>query len=480
MADHKKDKEKDNKDKEKTEKKEEPKKIPLTPLQSLRNDILVLEKALINKDVYQIIKITRSVRRYKKKLHSGHIKIINDTFHEGSTHNFAGYSDFKEVTEQFDVNKSQATRLSKILEVEIYLGALLLIHLVKVRDLNHAKQLAESLITKFLDSYKRHLCPLATIIYFYLSRIYELSGNLKDIRSKLFELYRIACVKKDEISQATLLNLLLRNYLAYKNYEAAQQLISKTTFPENKSNAEYIRYLYYTGKIKAVQLEYGDAYSRLMQAIRKAPESSAIGFRIHAIKLATVVELLMGEIPNRNTFFQPDIAKHLQPYYRLVQTVIKGNLESFKAIVQTHQKLFEKDDLLSLIQRLHRNVIKTGLKRISLSYSKISLADIAQKLRLENPQDVELVVAKAIRDGVLSAVINHESQSVVMKGRDDVYATQQPELAFKKRLEFCLNLYNSTTKALQYPQELPISYEIEKTEMSPEELIKMVEEDFDF
>jgi len=31
---------------------------------------------------------------------------------------------------------------------------------------------------------------------------------------------------------------------------------------------------------------------------------------------------------------------------------------------------------------------------------------------------------------------------------------------------------------LQYPQELPTTYEIEKSEMSPEELIKMVEEDF--
>jgi len=41
-----------------------------------------------------------------------------------------------------------------------------------------------------------------------------------------------------------------------------------------------------------------------------------------------------------------------------------------------------------------------------------------------------------------------------------------------------MNLYHSTTNALQYPQEQPISYEIEKDEMSPEEIIKMVEEDF--
>jgi len=57
-------------------------------------------------------------------------------------------------------------------------------------------------------------------------------------------------------------------------------LISKTQFPENKSNNEYIRYLYYTGKVKAVHLEYADSYGRLMQAIRKAPETAALGFRL--------------------------------------------------------------------------------------------------------------------------------------------------------------------------------------------------------
>jgi len=65
-------------------------------------------------------------------------------------------------------------------------------------------------------------------------------------------------------------------------------------------------------------LEYNDAYARLMQAIRKAPETSALGFRIQTTKLACVVELLLGEIPNRNTFFQVDLAKYLYPYYRLV------------------------------------------------------------------------------------------------------------------------------------------------------------------
>ncbi len=44
---------------------------------------------------------------------------------------------------------------------------------------------------------------------------------------------------------------------------------------------------------------------------------------------------------------------------------------------------------------MRHNVIKTGVRMISLSYSRISLADIAQKLQLDSPEDAEFIVAKA-------------------------------------------------------------------------------------
>lgn len=64
--------------------------------------------------------------------------------------------------------------------------------------------------------------------------------------------------------------------------------------------------------------------------------------------------------------------------------------------------------LTNFSHRLRHNVIKTGIRMISLSYSRISLADIAEKLSLESTQDAEYIVAKAIKDGVIEAVINHE------------------------------------------------------------------------
>ena len=62
---------------------------------------------------------------------------------------------------------------------------------------------------------------------------------------------------------------------------------------------------------------------------------------------------------------------------------------------------------LSLVLRLRHSVIKTGLRNISLSYSKISFADVAENLRW-TAIDAEYVCAKAIMDGVIDATLDHD------------------------------------------------------------------------
>ena len=55
---------------------------------------------------------------------------------------------------------------------------------------------------------------------------------------------------------------------------------------------------------------------------------------------------------------------------------------------------FISEGTYTLIVRLRHNVIKTGVRMINLSYSRISLSDIAQKLLLDSPEDAEYIVAK--------------------------------------------------------------------------------------
>lgn len=116
-----------------------------------------------------------------------------------------------------------------------------------------------------------------------------------------------------------------------------------------------------------------------------------------------------------------------------------GNLAKFNQVLDQFGDKFQADGTYTLIIRLRHNVIKTGrrlslgclgtpsrpvpgawrawgcldgglhsrssragVRMISLSYSRISLADIAQKLQLDSPEDAEFIVAKVAAYEVLS------------------------------------------------------------------------------
>ena len=155
-------------------------------------------------------------------------------------------------------------------------------------------------------------------------------------------------------------------------------------------------------------MEYSEAQARLIQAQRKSPEIGALGFRVQVQKLLILVELLMGEIPSRQVFNQADYVKPLAPYFQIVSCAKSGDMEKFRQLVNQNEKVFKADKTLTLVQRLRHTVIKFGLKKINISYSKISLNDIKRKLGLESVEETEHIVAKAIRDGVIDAVIDHD------------------------------------------------------------------------
>lgn len=68
----------------------------------------------------------------------------------------------------------------------------------------------------------------------------------------MFEVYKNSCLRLDEIGQATTMNIILRSYMNENLYEQARNFITKTNFPEQVSNNQYARYLYYLGRIKTI------------------------------------------------------------------------------------------------------------------------------------------------------------------------------------------------------------------------------------
>ncbi|EPE03340.1 26s proteasome non-atpase regulatory subunit 3 [Ophiostoma piceae UAMH 11346] len=353
------------------------------------------------------------------------------------------------------------TKKETIPEIDIFLGILVQVYLYDSKQQQRGFEFSRVLTERIHALNRRTLDSLSAKVHFYYSLFSEQLAPLPpspqspviSIRPSLLAALRTAVLRKDVDTQATVIVLLLRNYLSTSHIAQADLLVSHTQFPENAANNQVARFLYYLGRIRAIQLNYTEAHEHLTAATRKAPSSpSAVGFSQTATKLLLVVELLMGDIPERAVFRQPTLEQALLPYFKLVQAVRVGNLEDFETTIADYtDSTFRKDGTYSLILRLRQNVIKTGIRMMSLSYSRISLRDICIRLHLGSEESAEYIVAKAIRDGVIEATLDREHGYMKSKEVGDVYATREPGEAFHDRIRACLALHDESVKAMRFP-----------------------------
>ncbi|KAI9593060.1 proteasome regulatory subunit C-terminal-domain-containing protein [Syncephalis fuscata] len=324
-------------------------------------------------------------------------------------------------TSSMEVDKSAATAVHAtaheaivpLPEIEMYLGLLVLVWLIDQKQLDQAIILSQKLVAQIGQLNRRTLDQIAARIFFYYARVFELAERSAEIRPQLLAAHRTANLRHDDESQATLINLLLRNYF--------QQ----------------------SCRIKALQLKYTESHQHLTTAIRKAPQAG--------VQILDYCSTLNGRDPERSIFRQPMLRKALIPYLHLTQAVRIGDLTQFQETLAKYEATFHVDNTYTLILRLRHNVIKTGVRMINLSYSRISLRDICLKLHLDSEESAEYIVAKAIRDGVIDAIIDHEHGYVQSKENADIYATTEPQHAFDQRITFCLTLHDASVKAMRYP-----------------------------
>lgn len=367
---------------------------------------------------------------------------------------------FEESEQSMDVDTETPSKTSSkeiLPEIDTYLSILVQIYLYDKKEIQAGATFSSELVERLRNLNRRTLDSLSARVYFYYSLFYEQLAPLPpspaaavvSIRQPLLGALRTAVLRKDQDTQATVTNLLLRNYLSTSHISQADLLISHTEFPPAASNNQIARYLYYLGRIRAIQLQYTEAHQHLVGATRKSPSStSAGGFTQASTKLLVVVELLMGDIPDRSIFRQPSLERAMHPYLLLVQTVSAGDLDGFLSTVKAHGPTFRRDGTYTLVLRLRQNVIKTGIRMMSLSYARISLRDICIRLGLDSEESAEYIVAKAIRDGVIEASLDHEKGFMKSKEVGDVYASREPGEVFHERITACLGLHDESVKVI--------------------------------
>jgi len=456
---------------------EEQKEIPIDPKEKAINEIKgnfsLLERAVSQFDPRFSLRVLRSIPSVRAQLSADVIaKVVMEAYPTPTPTSFSLLSAVKEDpsfpreqadewSKKKDVPQSQKTAPKEVLpEIDVYLSILVQIHLYDRKAINAGAQFSSALVEHLRTLNRRTIDSLAARVYFYYSLFFEETAPLPpspvaavvSIRKNLLDALRTATLRKDQDIQAAVTTLLLRNYLSTSHITQADLLVSHTKFPATAANNQIARYLYYLGRIRAIQLSYTEAHEHLVGATRKSPTSyKASGFYQVSTKLLIVVELLMGDIPDRAIFRQPSLEQALQPYLQLVQAVSSGDVTGFQNLVQRYNSAFRQDNTYTLILRLRQNVIKTGIRMMSLSYARISLRDMCLRLGLDSEESAEYIVAKAIRDGVIEASLDHEKGFMKSKDVGDVYATREPGDAFHERIQACLALHDESVKAMRFP-----------------------------
>ncbi|GJW12040.1 probable 26S proteasome non-ATPase regulatory subunit 3 [Tanacetum coccineum] len=399
-------------------------------------------------------------------------------------------------------------------ELEVYCYLLVLIFLIDQKKYSEAKACSSASIARLKNLNKRTVDVLASRLYFYYSLSYELTDSLSEIRGNLLALHRVATLRHDELGQETLLNLLLRNYLHYNLYDQAEKLRSKAPrfeahsnqqskgsffegTPENRSSgdgvgpvAQRIRARGYEPRCRGFESLLAHNRPKRPNTGRAFPSGgNLVSLCMKIINSVVVVGLYYGFLTTfsigpsylfllRAHVMEEGTEKKDVPYcvglvhirmgirkikiglanWRIeevdIWAVRIGDLELFKTTAEKFSSTFSTDRTNNLIVRLRHNVIRTGLRNISISYSRISLADVATKLRLDSPNpvaDAESIVSKAIRDGAIDATIDHANGWMLSKETGDIYSTNEPQMAFNSRIAFCLNMHNEAVRALRFP-----------------------------
>ena len=316
-----------------------------------------------------------------------------------------------------------------------------------------------------------YLIPLSSYILYKFLNTIEKEGKFADLKEKIYHWLALFQNGSYEALFSTVYVFLLRNLLKSGQLKETTQLLKNCRFPEHIGHSLLAKFLFYKGVYLSRVGQLTPALNFITESLRKASEDTTKkglnAFKSSAQKLKIVLQLLVNDPISHQWLNENKIPVH---YMSLVGAVNRGDNMQFHEVINTHKSSFEKDDVMRLLDDMRSVVTKNALKKLSISYSKISIKDALAKLGVGNNPDFDLnAFLTKSREDLPEFTIDHKNLSIEFTQKSDNYYSSQTRESLIRRIRHLQGLEEQVNKSLKFKVQLKEVANDEKVEDSEED-----------
>lgn len=202
----------------------------------------------------------------------------------------------------------------------------------------------------------------------------------------------------------------------------------KNIQPESNHDTKYVLlYYYYGGMIYSAVKSYERAMY-FFEATLSMPAAAMSYIMLEAYKKFILVSLIcegkIGSIPKYSSPIIPRFIKPIcTPYLLLAKAYEEMSSMDLNSIVSSHHDTFVHDNNMGLVNLVVASIHKQKIHRLTQTFLTLSLADVADKVRLSGPDEAERYILMMVKDGEIFASINKKDGMVVFKDDPEKFNT---------------------------------------------------------
>ena len=219
--------------------------------------------------------------------------------------------------------------------------------------------------------------------------------------------------------------------LVAKNYKAGVAMVEEDAVDIDPSGSglvprDVLRYSYYAGLVRTGLKDYRRALDYFLAFTVPALCVSAI--MLEAYKKYVLVALLVhGQLPGVPKYVSMLVQRHLKaaaaPYHELAAAYASRSTDELHRVAQLHLEVFQRDRSFGLVKQVIVSLVKRNIQRSTQTYVTISLADIADAVKLTNAKDAEKRILRMIEAGEVFATISQKNGMVSFHDEPEQYDT---------------------------------------------------------